>query len=36
MEFAGHLFPIDILPIRPSGFMLERIREALIVPFASR
>lgn len=29
LEFAGRLFPIDILPVRPGGVMLERIREAL-------
>ena len=36
LEFAGRLFPIDILPIRPAGLMRERIREALRVPFWSR
>ena len=36
LEFAGRLFPIDIMPIRPSGIMLERILEALRVPYASR
>ncbi len=36
LEFAGHLFPIDIVPLRPSGFMLERIHDALRVPLGSR
>lgn len=36
LEFARRLFPIDILPIRPGGFMLKRIHEALRVPFSSR
>lgn len=36
LEFAGRLFPIDIMPIRPSGIMLERIWEALRVPYSSR
>ena len=36
LEFAGHLFPIDILPARPGGLLLERIKEALRVPFWSR
>jgi hypothetical protein len=33
LEFEGHLFPIDVMPIRPSGTMLERIQAALKVPF---
>lgn len=36
LEFSGHLFPIDILPVRPDGIMLERIQEALRIPFRSR
>ena len=36
LEFAGHLIPIGALPIRPAGLMLERIHEALRVPFWSR
>lgn len=36
LEFAGRLFPIDIVPLRPRGVMLKRIREALRVPFWSR
>jgi Serine/Threonine/Tyrosine Kinase found in polyvalent proteins len=36
LEFAGRLFPIDIMPIRPAGIMLARIREALQVPFSRR
>jgi len=36
LEFAGRLFPIDIMPIRPSGIMLERIQEALRVPHSSQ
>jgi hypothetical protein len=36
LEFEGHLFPIDILPVRPGPVMLDRIREALQVPFWSR
>ena len=35
LEFAGRLFPIDIMPIRPAGIMLERILEALRVPSGS-
>ncbi len=36
LEFAGRLFPIDILPVRPGGILLERIHEALRIPFWSR
>ena len=36
LEFAGQMFPIDILPVRPGGFLLERILEALQVPFWAR
>ena len=36
IEFAGRLFPIDIVPVRPAGILLERIREALEVPFGLR
>ena len=36
LEFAGRLFPIDILPVRPDGTLLERILEALKIPFWSR
>ena len=36
LEFSEHLFPIDILPVRPGGIMLDRIHEALRIPFRSR
>ena len=36
LEFAGRLFPIDIMAIRPAGIMLERRREALQVPVGLR
>jgi hypothetical protein len=36
LEFAGRLFPIDIMPIRPSGIMFDRIQKALKVPFGLR
>lgn len=32
LAFSGHIFPIDVLPIQPAGFLLERIREALRIP----
>ena len=36
LEFSGRLFPIDILPVRPNGNMLERIVAALRIPLRSR
>ncbi len=36
LEFAGRLFPIDIVPIRPNEVMLQRIQKALTIPFGLR
>jgi hypothetical protein len=36
LEFVGRLFPIDIVPLRPRGVMLQRIREALNSPSSLR
>ena len=36
LEFAGRLFPIDIVPLRPDEFMLEKIQAALKIPFGLR
>ena len=36
LDFEGHLFPIDILPVRPRGILLDRILETLKIPPARR